>query len=99
MSVIKETYELNASPEAVFDLINEVEKMKLKKHPTTVTFFRACGRSGQISIAILSILQAFRFPGMPECVNAGAPNVLPGYRYAALPWRALSRSSRFLPAR
>jgi len=26
MSVIKETYELNASPEAVFDLINEVEK-------------------------------------------------------------------------
>jgi uncharacterized membrane protein len=26
MSVIEETYELNASPEAVFDLINEVEK-------------------------------------------------------------------------
>ncbi|MDQ6999842.1 MAG: SRPBCC family protein [Mariprofundus sp.] len=26
MSVIKETYELNASPEAVFDLINDVEK-------------------------------------------------------------------------
>jgi uncharacterized membrane protein len=26
MSVIEETYELNASPEVVFDLINEVEK-------------------------------------------------------------------------
>jgi len=26
MSVIRETYELNASPEAVFDLINEIEK-------------------------------------------------------------------------